>query len=169
MCWSKHDKDRFFYLLKIFYWNDSYLFKYCSNQIFRRCIPSNEIRSLISLCYNKACRGHLSGRKTAIEVSQCGLHWPPCSRMPICIVRAALGVSSLRKISRRDMIFLNLIIIVKIFDVGGIDFMGQFASCFGNKCTLLNVDYMSKWMEAMLTRTTDTKIVGKFLRENIFV
>jgi len=33
--WSKHDNNKFFYLVKIFYWDDPYLFKYCSDQIFR--------------------------------------------------------------------------------------------------------------------------------------
>jgi len=29
--WNKHDKDKFFYLVKFFYWDDPYLFKYYSD------------------------------------------------------------------------------------------------------------------------------------------
>ena len=31
--WRKHDKDRFFYHVKIFYWDDPFLFKYYSYKI----------------------------------------------------------------------------------------------------------------------------------------
>ena len=50
----------------------------------------------------------------------------------------------------------------------GIDFMGPFLSSFGNEYILLAVDYVSKWVEAIRTRTNDGRVVVKFLRENIF-
>ena len=40
---------------------------------------------------------------------------------------------------------LNPIIVVEIFDVWGIDFMGPFSSSFGNEYILLAVVYVSKW------------------------
>jgi len=46
--------------------------------------------------------------------------------------------------------------------------MGPFSSSFGNEYILLAVDYVSKWVEAIPTRTNDAKVVMKFLRENIF-
>jgi len=57
---------------------------------------------------------------------------------------------------------------VEIFDVWGIDFMGPFPNSFGNLYILVNVDYMSKWVEAVASRTNDNKVVVKFLKENIF-
>ena len=50
----------------------------------------------------------------------------------------------------------------------GIDFMGPFSSSFGNGYILLAVDYVSKWVEVIPSRTNDAKVVMKFLRENIF-
>ena len=64
---------------------------------------------------------------------------------------------------------LNPIIVVKIFDVWGIDFMWPFPSSFGNEYILLAVDYVSKWVEVISSKTNDVKVVAKFLRENIFV
>ena len=66
------------------------------------------------------------------------------------------------------MMRLNPIIVVEIFDVWSIDFMGPFPSSFGNEYILLAVDYVSKWVEAIPSRTNDAKVVVKFLRENIF-
>ena len=47
--WTKNDQDKFFHLVKFFVWDDPYLFKYCSDQIFRRCVPNHEIRSALIL------------------------------------------------------------------------------------------------------------------------
>ena len=66
------------------------------------------------------------------------------------------------------MMPLNPILIVKVFDVWGIDFMGHFPNSFGNLYILLVVDYVSKWVEAIACRTNDHKVVVKFLRENVF-
>lgn len=63
---------------------------------------------------------------------------------------------------------LTPIIVVDLFDVWGIDFMGPFPNSFGNEYILLCVDYVSKWVEAIPTRTNESRVVVKFLRENIF-
>ena len=62
---------------------------------------------------------------------------------------------------------LNLILEIKIFDCWGIDFMGLFPSSFGFVYILIAVDYVSKWIKAIYCRNNDSKIVVKFLRENI--
>ncbi|RVW66550.1 Retrovirus-related Pol polyprotein from transposon 297 [Vitis vinifera] len=73
----------------------------------------------------------------------------------------------LGKLSRRNMMPLNPILIVDLFDVWGIDFMGPFPMSFGHSYILVGVDYVSKWVEAIPCRTNDHKVV-KFLKENIF-
>ena len=63
---------------------------------------------------------------------------------------------------------LHPILTVEIFDVWGIDFMGPFPNSFENLYILVAVDYMSKWVEVVASRTNDNKVVVKFLKENIF-
>ena len=46
--------------------------------------------------------------------------------------------------------------------------MGPFPNFFGNQFILIAIDYVSKWVEAMPTKTNDNKVVVKFLKENIF-
>ena len=46
--------------------------------------------------------------------------------------------------------------------------MGLFPSSFGNLYILLAMDYISKWVEAIPTRTNDASVVVKFLRSHIF-
>ena len=63
---------------------------------------------------------------------------------------------------------MNPVLEVGIFDVWGIDFKGPFPNSFGNQVILVAVDYVSKWVEAVPTKTNDNKVVVKFLKENIF-
>ena len=58
---------------------------------------------------------------------------------------------------------LNLILKIKIFDVWDINFMGPFPISFGNQYILVAVDYVSKWVEAIPTRTNDNKVVDRSL------
>ncbi|RDX69251.1 gag-pol, partial [Mucuna pruriens] len=46
----------------------------------------------------------------------------------------------------------------------GIDFMGSFPISNGYSYILLAVDYMSRWVEAVATKTNDAKVVVNFLK-----
>ena len=70
-------------------------------------------------------------------------------------------------ITRKGMMPLTPILEVEIFDLWGIDFMRPFPMSYGNQFILVAVDYVSKWAEAVPTRTNDNQVVIKFLRENI--
>ena len=63
---------------------------------------------------------------------------------------------------------LNPILVVELFDVWGIDFMGSFPSSFGFLYILVGVDYVSKWIEAIPCRKNDANTIKKFMKENIF-
>ena len=66
------------------------------------------------------------------------------------------------------MMPLNPILVVDLFDVWGIDFMGSFPTSFGYSYILVGVDYVSKWVEAIPCKTNDHRVVLKFLKENVF-
>jgi hypothetical protein len=63
---------------------------------------------------------------------------------------------------------LNPILIVEIFYVWGIDFIGPFPPSFGYKYILVGVDYVSKWVEVVATKTNDHMVVVKLIQANIF-
>ncbi|CAL9018977.1 unnamed protein product, partial [Prunus brigantina] len=56
---------------------------------------------------------------------------------------------------------LTNILIIDIFDVWGIDFMGPFPTSYGFEYILVAVDYVSKWVEAIAARTNDAKTAYK--------
>ena len=70
-------------------------------------------------------------------------------------------------ISRRNEIPLQIILVVQIFYVWGIDFMGPFPSSFGNIYILLVVDYVSKWVEETTCPRNDVITVVGFIQKNI--
>jgi len=115
--WTKNDRDRFFHLVKFFIWGDPYLFKCCYDQLFRRCIPDNKVRSVLSFCHDEACRGDFRGRKTAAKVLHCGFYWPTLFRGTFKYCKSCPRCQRLGRISRRDMVPLRPIIVVEIFDV----------------------------------------------------
>ena len=69
-------------------------------------------------------------------------------------------------ITQRDMMSLTPILI-EVFDCWGIDFVGPFPPSLGFLYILVDVDYISKWVEAIATKTNDNKVVIKFLQEHI--
>ncbi|RVW12530.1 Transposon Ty3-I Gag-Pol polyprotein [Vitis vinifera] len=138
--WSSQDKKNFFAKVHAYYWEEPFLFKYCADQIIRKCVPEQEKHGILSHCHENACGGHFASQKTAMRVLQSGFWWP-----------------SLFKDAHEW-----------IFDVWGIDFMGPFPMSFGHSYILVGVDYVSKWVEAIPCRTNDHKVVLKFLKENIF-
>ena len=60
---------------------------------------------------------------------------------------------------------LNPILIVDLFYVWVIDFMGPFPMSFGYSYILVGIDYVSKWVEAIPCKHNDHRVV---LKENIF-
>ena len=66
------------------------------------------------------------------------------------------------------MMPLNPILVVDLFNVWGIDFIGPFHNSFGYLYILVGVDYVSKWVEEVPCRAANHKVVLKFLKENFF-
>ena len=62
---------------------------------------------------------------------------------------------------------LQGIMVVHIFFVWGIDFMGPFPLSFGNLYILLIVDYVFKWVEALACPINDANTVVGFIQNNI--
>ena len=63
---------------------------------------------------------------------------------------------------------MHPILEVELFDLWGMNFMGPFPPSYNNLYILLIVDYVSKWVEAIPTRTNDAKVVDQFLHGHIF-
>ncbi|CAA7409467.1 unnamed protein product [Spirodela intermedia] len=120
------------------------------------------------MCHSSNCGGHFSRRKIAANFFQCGFYWPTIITDSIEFIRTCISCQSIGNMSKKDEMPMSNILVVEIFDVWGIDFMGPFPSAEKYEYILLAIDYVSKWVEAIPTRTNDHKIVMKFVQKNIF-
>ena len=127
-----------------FFWDEPYLFKYCPDQIIRRCLPEDEHQSVLTFCHKLACGGHFGPRKTAEKVLQSGFYWPTLFKDAYTFCKLCDKCQMTGRITRKDMMPLTPILEVEIFDLWGIDFMGPFPLSYGNQYILVAVDYVSK-------------------------
>ncbi|CAN6579330.1 unnamed protein product [Malus baccata var. baccata] len=160
---DKLKKDARFYV-----WDDPYLWKFCPDQIVRRCVNESEFQSILTFCHSYACGGHFGTQRTALKVLECGFYWPTIFRDARTFCLTCVRCRRMGNISAKDQMPQNPILSVEIFDVWGIDFMGPFPLSHGFLYILLAVDYVSKWVEAKATRTNDSKVVAEFVKSNIF-
>ncbi|RVW87019.1 Retrovirus-related Pol polyprotein from transposon 17.6 [Vitis vinifera] len=142
--WSAQDKRHFLAKIHAYYWEEPFLFKYCADQIIRKCVPEQEQSGILPIAM-------------IVHVEDAHSMCKGCDRC-----------QRLGKLTCRNMMPLNPILIVDIFDVWGIDFMGPFPMSFGHSYILVGVDYVSKWVEAIPCRSNDHKVVLKFLKDHIF-
>ena len=161
-------KKRFFAHLKHYYWEEPILYRHCADQVIRRCVPEDEIHSILDHCHTLPCGGHFGGQRTAAKVLQSGFYWPSLFKDAHQFVSTCDKCQRMGNISRKDEPPMHPILEVELFDLWGIDFMGPFPASYNNLYILLAVDYVSKWVEAIPTRTNDAKVVTQFLRSNIF-
>ncbi|CAN6560270.1 unnamed protein product [Malus baccata var. baccata] len=165
---TRHQRDKLRHDARFYVWDDPYLWKFCPDQIIRRCVHDSECHSILSFCHTYACGGHFGTQRTALKVLQCGFYWPSIFKDAKTFCLTCDKCQRMGGISAKDQMPQVSILNVEIFDVWGIDFMGPFPSSYGFTYILLAVDYVSKWVEAKATRTNDSKVVADFIRTNIF-
>ncbi|RDY12052.1 hypothetical protein CR513_03203, partial [Mucuna pruriens] len=154
---------------KYYIWDDPYLWKRGSDHVIRRCIPDSEISSVLHFCHETVGGGHHGSTRTTRKVLDCGFYWPTIFQdahhfVSTCEQCQRAG----RTMSRRHEMPQQPILFCEVFDVWGIDFMGPFPVSNGYSYILLAMDYMSRWVEAVATKTNDAKVVVNFLKSNIF-
>ncbi|RDY08436.1 hypothetical protein CR513_07334, partial [Mucuna pruriens] len=66
---------------KYYIWDDSYLWRLCSDQIIRRCIPNPKIQSVLHFCHSASGGDHYGSSRTTRKVLDCGFYIPPFSEM----------------------------------------------------------------------------------------
>ena len=135
--------------------------------IISKCVLESEKCKIVNECHASPYMGHFFGERTAHKILQSGFYWPTIFRDCTEWVKLCDKCQKIRNISSRNEIPLRGILVVQIFYVWGIDFMGPFPPSFGNLYILLAVDYFSKWVEVIACPKNDANTVLSFLQKNI--
>ncbi|KAM1315775.1 hypothetical protein ACFX2F_019502 [Malus domestica] len=152
----KHQGDKLKKEARFYVWDDPYLWKFCPDQVIRRCVHDSEFNAILTFCHTYACGGHFGTQRTALKVLECGFYWPTIFRDARTFCMSCDRCQRTGNIGPKQQMPQTPIFSVEIFDVWGIDFMGPFPSSHGFLYILLAVDYVSKWVEAKATRTNDS-------------
>ncbi|XP_062080460.1 uncharacterized protein LOC133785226 [Humulus lupulus] len=147
----------FYSEVKHYYWEEPILYRHFAEQVIWRCVPEVEMQSILTHNHTLQCGGHFGATRTAAKVLQSRFYWPTLFKDANLFVKICDHCQRTGNISRRDQMPRTGILEVEVIDVWGIDFMGPFSSSFNNKYILLDVDYVSKWVEATTTPTNDGK------------
>ena len=152
---------------RYYIWDDPLLFKRGADLIIRRCVPEGEQSKILKECHSSSYGGHFATDKTAHKILQSGFYWPTIFKDCFEWVKLCDQCQRMGNISKRHEMPLQGILVVQLFDVWGMDFMGPFPVSYGNIYILLAVDYVSKWVEAAVCPKNDANTVVGFLQRNI--
>jgi len=108
-----------------FYWDDPYLFKYCPDQIVQRCIPDNEVSSVIKLCHSEACGSHFLSKKTTAKILQCGFYWPTMFKDTHVLCKACENCQKSRFISKHKESLDNFLLTFETYPGGDVHYAFQ--------------------------------------------
>jgi len=162
------NKKKLIYESRLHLWDDSYLYRVCSDGLLRRCVPAAKGTRIIEKCHAAPYGGHYGVFRTQAKIWQSGFFWPTMYEDTKDFVRRCRRCQLHRGITARDAMPLQNNLQVEIFDVWGIDFMGPFPKSYDSEYILVAVDYVSKWVEAMPCRAADSKHARKMFHEIIF-
>ncbi|RVW60604.1 Retrovirus-related Pol polyprotein from transposon 17.6 [Vitis vinifera] len=124
--WNMETKKYFLSRAKHYAWDDPYLYKFCPDQIMRRCVPEDEQQDILRMCHEGACGGHFASRKTSAKILQSGFYWPTMFKDCNTHCKSCPQCQQLGKINTRYQMPQNHICVVEVFDCWGLDFMGPF-------------------------------------------
>ncbi|RVW51263.1 hypothetical protein CK203_075487 [Vitis vinifera] len=94
--WKAQDKKHFFAKIHAYYWEEPFLFKYCADQIIRKCVPEQEQQGILSHCHESACGSHFASQNTTMKVLQSDFCWPSLFKTPSPCVGSVTDVRGLR-------------------------------------------------------------------------
>jgi hypothetical protein len=114
---SYQQKKKLFHDVKQFYWDEPLLFKRGADGIFRRCIPEEEMESVITHCHASPYGGHAGTSKTTYKILQAGLYWPNLFKDVHTFITKCDQCQRTGNISKRNEMPLTNILEVEIFDV----------------------------------------------------
>ena len=134
--------------------------------IIRICVPETEQGGIMEKCHASPYGGHFAEDKSPQKILQSGFYWPTLFKDCFEWVKDCDAYQRMGNLSIRNEMPLQGILVVQIFYVWRIDFMGPFPSSFGNMYILLTMDYVSKWVEATTCPRNDVIIVVEFIQRN---
>jgi hypothetical protein len=162
------NKRKLIYESCLHIWDESCLFRVCSDDLLRRCVPAEEDIKIIERCHLSTYGGHYDAFRTHSKIWQSGFFWPTMYEDMKNFIRRCGACQKHGNINSRDAMPLTNNFQIELFDVWGIKYIEQFLKLKNYEYILVAVDYVSKWVEAMPCTATDANNSKKMFEETIF-
>ena len=114
---SFHQRKKFLYDVKKFFWDKPYLYRSSADGLIQRCVPECEMLSVLEACHSSPVGGHRSGIRTTHKILQCGYYCPTLHQDAHDFARAFHRCQRDGGISRKQKLPLNPILVIELFDV----------------------------------------------------
>nr|GEY51523.1 reverse transcriptase domain-containing protein [Tanacetum cinerariifolium] len=114
---TSQQKNKFFKDVKHYFWDDPFFFKFCADQVIRRCVHGKEALDILEACHNGPTRGHHGANLPAKKIFDSGFFWPTIYKDAHEFVKNCDSCQRQGKISQRDEMPQNSIQVCEIFDV----------------------------------------------------
>ncbi|GJU02071.1 reverse transcriptase domain-containing protein [Tanacetum coccineum] len=100
-------KNKSFFDLKHYFWEEPYLLKVCSDSMIRRCVSGPETQIILDQCHHGPTDGHYGPNTTAKKVLDSGFYWPTLIKEAHTQVWLCEACQKTGNISKRDEMPLN--------------------------------------------------------------
>lgn len=134
------------------------------------CLDECRASAILRDLHEGVCGGHFSTKTVAHKILNVGYYWPQIFKDCHAYIRKCEACQKIsRKLKYNGAIPLRPMHTEEPFQMWGIDSIREIEnkSSGGHKWILVATDYFTKWVEAIHTRQATSKVVIKFLLENI--
>ena len=92
--WTSQQKKKFLTYIKKYYFDDPYLFKYCPDQIMRRCVPNDEQIKILTFCHSEPVEDISLPEKRQTRFCKLGFTGPPYLKIVLISAKLVLNASN---------------------------------------------------------------------------
>jgi len=102
-----------------------------------------------------------------VKILQCRFYWLTMFKDTHAFCKICENDQKLGSISKYNMMPLNYILVIKIFNCCGIDFIGLFPPSYDIFIHIIHNRLVLKWIEAIPSWDNDHRKMIKFFKDNI--
>ena len=116
----------------------NHTYRSCADGFIQCCVPKCKMLSVLEACHSSPVGGNHIGIRTPNKILKYGYYCPTFHQDAHEFGKSCDRCQRDGGISRKQELPLNPILVIDLFDVWGIDFMGPFVSSHGMKYIILS-------------------------------
>jgi hypothetical protein len=139
--------------------------------VLLRCLSQQESQKVIFEFHNGLCGGHYFWKTTTHKILRARYYWPTLFTDVCREIKACIKCQNFSRKKQLRPLPLNPVVASSPFQQWGLDFIGEIhpPSSGQHRWILTTTDYLTKWIEAVPTRSASHKLIISFLEDIIAI